>query len=140
MIERLMTNALVSIESRQVFEDNEEAVKIAVEGSFYCRNGKYYILYEEKENSASCIVKVNGNVVSITRKGAYNSQFLCEEGKKFSATYRMPYGNMDMDIETECVKISLGENGGNIALKYFLTVNGERYLNNIDILVIKNKQ
>ena len=51
--------------------------------------------------------------------------------------YHLPYGTVPMDIETQRIVSKLDENGGTIELVYTLTVQGEKYFNDMKITVSK---
>ena len=51
--------------------------------------------------------------------------------------YHLPYGTVPMEIETQRIVSKLDENGGTIELVYTLTVQGEKYFNDMKITVSK---
>lgn len=132
-------NAIITIKSIQDFDGSSDAVEVISEGSFYSKNGKYYIMYKDDATmgNSSSMIKVDGECVSIKRTGEYNSYFELKKGKKYSFVYHMPYGDMAMELEARKVEISLGENGGELSLCYLLDAGGNVQTNNINISVRK---
>ena len=63
------------------------------------------------------------NSVTITRKGAYNSKFTVQEGKRCNSLYTTPFGTMSMGFYGEKVTGNLNENGGTLELKYIVDIN-----------------
>ncbi len=130
-------NAIVKIKSRQDIDGSADEIEIICEGGFYCRNGKYYIMYSDDESmgNSSSLIKVDGGCVGIKRKGEYNSYFELKKDTKYSFVYHMPYGDMAMEVQTKNVEISLGENGGELALCYELDAGGSMQINDVNISV-----
>lgn len=141
MVKKLQNeaNAIITIKSRQEFDTEADSVEIISEGSYYCRNGKYYIMYKDDASmgNSTSMVKVDGECVSIKRMGEYSSYFELKKGKKYSFVYHMPYGDMAMELDARKVEISLGENGGELILCYLLDAGGNVQTNNINISVRK---
>ena len=133
------SNAIITVKSQQELDGDTDEIEIISEGNFYLQNGKYFIMYKEDESMGNSfsLVKVDGKTVTIKRKGTYNSEFVCAENKGYSFNYRMPYGDMAMEINTKKVDISLGENGGSIKLCYTLETCGNVQVNNVSITVRK---
>ncbi len=132
-------NSIITVKSRQELDGDTDEIEVISEGNFYFQNGKYFIMYKEDESMGKSfsLVKVDGKTVTIKRKGAYNSDFVCTENKKYSFVYHMPYGDMAMEIDTKKVDVSLGENGGSVDLCYTLETGGNVQTNNVSITVRK---
>lgn len=135
------SNAIVKIKSSQDIDGSTDEMELICEGSFYCRNGKYFILYNDDETmgNSSTLIKVDGDCVSIKRKGEYSSYFELKKGSVYSFVYHMPYGDMAMEVHTKKAEILLGENGGELALCYGLDAGGSIQTNYVNISV-KRKQ
>lgn len=130
-------NAIITINSFQRIDDEEDSMEIITEGSYYEKNGKFYIMYKDDETmgNSSSFIKVDGDSVSIRRKGEYSSQFTLKEGTSYSFVYHMPYGDMAMQADTKNVEISLGESGGELKMCYELDAGGNKQINTIKISV-----
>lgn len=132
-------NAVITVKSRQELDGESDEMEIISEGNYYIQNGKYYIMYKEdiSMGDVSSQIKVDGKTVIIKRKGTYNSEMIYNEDKNYSFVYRMPYGDMAMEIKTNKVKVLLGENGGKLELDYLLDAGGNMQKNTVSISVRK---
>jgi uncharacterized beta-barrel protein YwiB (DUF1934 family) len=128
-------NAIITIKNRQQIDGQRDDIEVMTEGSFYDKNGTYYILYTEGEEGVSTRIKASRQTVSIRKSGAYSSDFLYETGRTHSFVYRMPYGEIAMELNTQKVYIELSETGGTIVLDYILEMNLQKIENHLTISV-----
>ena len=123
-------NALISIKNNsEAFGD--EAFEFVCVGGYYEKNGTRYIMYEEKEEmgmaDCSVMIKVCGNEVTVSRKGAISSKMVYKTGDVTQFIYHMPYGDMPIILNTKKIKNTLDDNGGRLNLFYTITMNGEEH-------------
>ena len=131
-------NAVFKIKNNQIFDDHNDCVEIKTEGSFYFKNGTYYLMYKEYNDigEVSIMIRVKGDTVIIKRSGACNARMEYREGLQSEVMYSVPFGNIVLDLDTKKVVNELSEeSGGYFGIKYRLTVNGESYVNNLRIEV-----
>ena len=88
------------------------------------------IRYEER-NADGAVVTVtsldmaDGGVV-LTRMGEVTSEMAFAEGKEHTSFYAVPYGTLPVAVKAESVKWKLDEDGGMLALRYAITIGGQR--------------
>ena len=88
------------------------------------------IRYEER-NADGAVVTVtsldmaDGGVV-LTRMGEVTSEMVFAEGKEHTSFYAVPYGTLPVAVKAESVKWKLDEDGGMLALRYAITIGGQR--------------
>ena len=58
-------------------------------------------------------------------------------GEKKRFLYEIPYGKIEMEIETHRIISDMNETGGEIELVYTLTIQGEKYFDDMKITVVK---
>ena len=78
-------DVMVSFKSFNKYEeDNSDKMEFLTRGSFYEKDGKYYLKYEEKNenDSVTTTLKIEDNKITIIRFGASNTQMIVEQGKK----------------------------------------------------------
>lgn len=128
-------NAVFTIRNNQTFNDREECLEVMTEGSFYLKNGTFFLLYKEygELGSVSVLIRAKGGVVSIKRSGACSSRMEYKENTHQEVLYSLPYGDMIIDLDTEIVDNLLNVSGGSVRLKYKLTINHEEYFNDMTI-------
>lgn len=129
----------ITIYNHQNIDGNIDIIEEKNTGSFCIKNNKAYIMYKNdiygSETSSTLIVSDEG--VKIKRRGAINSDMHYKKDAKTLFVYRLPYGAMEMEIETLRIVNSLSESGGELRIVYTLAVQGEKYYNDMKIIVIK---
>lgn len=116
---------------QQNSDGEESTIELTTEGSFYEKNGSYYILYDESEISgmegAKTRIKIEGNKkVSMKRSGTSAVDFIFEQGKKYETNYMTAYGDFTMKVTTNVLDIEISrETGkGKIDIDYDLNILG----------------
>ena len=129
------TNAGIVIENKQISEDGTESFN----EKYYCKytlmGNKAYVLY--KNEGVTTKIKIEDNTVTVTRMGEFSSEMVYKEGEKNSFLYKMPYGSMEMELNTHCVKADFSEETADIYLEYELLFSGTRNKNSMKISIKK---
>lgn len=120
----------VLIEIKGVYrqDDDEDKIELLTVGSYYKRNGHYYIAYDESEatgfEGTHTILKVeDGNRVTLKRTGAAKSQLIIERGVRHQCHYDMGIGSMMIGISGDRVIADLSDSGGTLEFDYSLDIN-----------------
>ena len=104
--------------------DNIEVISI---GSYYKRNGKHYIKYEELcENSStvnSNLIKISPKQIEFITKGQSVTHMVFRLGEKNTTYYSTPFGGMNMSIDTYDLNVSEDEDFMSVDIRYGLEVN-----------------
>lgn len=120
---------IISIKGLQTYEDDEDNTDISLltEGVLEFLDGVYFIDYEESEltglEGTSTCIEIGPNYVSLQRSGTVNTNMLFMKDRKTSSYYNTPYGDMQIDIFTDNLKIDLTPKGGKINVDYFIDIN-----------------
>ena len=114
----------------QEYAGEDDGIEVVTPASYYLRNGKHYIIYDEVvEGMARAIrnkIKITGtDVVEIMRSGLSSSHMVFEKNKKNLTYYRTPFGQMLVGVNTRNMEINVGENKINVLVDYELDVNHE---------------
>ncbi len=130
---------LVTVRNRQTIDNETNTIDEMAYGNYYEKNGKQYIIYktENNEDKTSCMIKKDKDSITIKRSGSITSAMIYKIGLKQSFMYHLPYGDIEMEIETEKIASNLSADGGTIQLVYTLTVQDEEYYNDMNITVVK---
>ena len=64
--------------------------------------------------------------IILTRTGEVTSEMAFAEGKEHTSFYAVPYGTLPVAVKAELVKWNLDEDGGMLALRYAITIGGQR--------------
>lgn len=78
----------------------------------------------------------DGRELVIRRQGEINSNMHFIVGEETQSEYIMPYGRLSINIGTELLEASFDENGGQLRLKYILTISGDEYYNDMKIKIL----
>ena len=114
----------------QEYAGEDDGIEVVTPASYYLRNGKHYIIYDEVvEGMAGAIrnkIKITGtDVVEIMRSGLSSSHMVFEKNKKNLTYYRTPFGQMLVGVNTRNMEINVGENKINVLVDHELDVNHE---------------
>lgn len=119
---------IVGTQYGEVNPDNEK-IKDVYDGIYYETDGKKYILYDELLEGATkpnkCFIKIGINEVTVSKKGAVNSEMIFKVGKKKLSNYETPYGGITMGIRTKNLTIDEKKNKIKIMIDYGLDMNYE---------------
>ena len=92
-------DVLVTISGLQFSPENEnESVELITSGNYYKKNGKHYIIYDEVTEGFSettrNIIKLNDDLLDITKRGVSNVHMMFEKNRKNVTYYYTPYGSL----------------------------------------------
>ena len=111
--------------------DEQEPIEVIVPASYYYKNGKHYVMYEEPvEGTLQDVIKnrikITGeDLLEISKTGATNAHMIFEKNKKNLTYYQTPYGQMLVGIHTKNMEICVAEERIEVAVDYELDVNYE---------------
>ena len=113
-------------------EDEDEEIEVVTPASYYCRNGKHYIIYDEVvEGMAGTIknkIKITGDsVLEIMKSGLSNTHMVFEKNRKNLTYYRTPYGQMLVGVNTRNMEVRVADDEIDVQVKYELDVNHEPF-------------
>ena len=111
-------------------EQGDDAIEVVTPASYYCKNGKHYIIYDEVlEGMAGTIrnkIKITGtDSIEIMKSGASSSHMIFEKNRKNQTYYRTPYGQLLIGVNTKNMEVSVDDDRINVLVDYELDVNHE---------------
>ena len=119
--------AVIKIVSMQRTENGDNSGEMTVAGSISYENDKVVIEYvennEETGPEETTISVLEGNIISIVRKGQFSSEMMVEKNTRHHTFYRTPYGELTMGIYGNQVEWSKDDKGGVLKMKYSLDFN-----------------
>ena len=131
----------IVVRNTQTIDGEQNIIEETALGSYNEKNGKQYIIYRTKETEESESVAVmlilDGDSLTIRRRSSANSSMIYRAGHKYAFPYETPYGIIEMEVETDKLISYLSYDGGIMELQYTLTIQGEKYLNDMKITVEK---
>lgn len=110
--------------------EENEAIEVVNPASYYFKNGKHYVLYEEVVEGVSGTIKnkikLSGHdSLEITKTGISNTHMIFEKNKKNQTYYTTPYGQMLVGVTTRKMDVHEEEDKIEIFVEYELDVNHE---------------
>ena len=92
----------------------------------------YVIRYQESQQDEETGETVHSDIeldlqknqVIMTRFGDFASTMVFSRDQRFEGSYRTPYGNMNLAVDTRHIHCALGEAEGSVSLKYQLHLQG----------------
>ena len=106
-------------------EENEEnePIEVITPASYYWKNGKHYILYDEVMEGIPGVVK---NKIKITGEDSMEIMKSGFEKNQMNVTYYdTPYGQLHVGIHTRKLDVNVDDERIDIAVEYGLDVNHE---------------
>ena len=109
------------------FDIEEKPIELVTVGTYYRKNGKHYVLYEEQTEDngqvTKNIVKFYDGHFEMTKKGGNNSFLLFDREKKTSTIYQTVAGPIQIDAVTRDLSIEETEDELLVNVKYALDIN-----------------
>lgn len=111
-------------------EEEQDIIEMFSPGTYYFKDGKHYIFYEEMEEGVPGIIKTQIRVdgkdhVEVIKKGAMAMHMVYEGGKKDRGYYVTPFGRMNLGIYTREILVEEDEEQLDISIDYTMDVEYE---------------
>lgn len=120
-------NVLITIKGIQNDVLESEKIEMMTTGTFYEKNGKYYINYIDtaldSEIETKTSVKISEKKVSITRFGGASTHMIFEEGISHFTPYETPFGIFEIRTHTNSIYFENQETSLKLEVEYFLEIN-----------------
>ena len=119
---------LISIVGEQILDGESDKVEVLTTGNYLMKKDHCYIGYKEYEENnpndySDNLIKVENEIVTISRKGSTRSQLMLEKGKRHQCVYQTPMGDLMIGVYTKSMKSTLTEKGGTLEVSYTLDFN-----------------
>lgn len=122
-------DVLVSVKGTQFIDGEKDTVEVITSGTWYEKNGKQYLLYEETyegmQVTTKNTVKITPKIVEVTKKGAISSKMVYELGKQHMSDYMTPMGLIVLGITTKDLFVEADSNKLHLELRYAMEMNGQ---------------
>ncbi len=123
-------DVLVSIAGAHRGDGDDQQVELIVPGQHFEKNGQHYILFEEIQEDGDerirSVIKARQGFLSVTRRGAIESQMVFEKGRNDLSSYATPMGEMMLNVTTHDVRMLDCEELLRIEVEYSLDINYEQ--------------
>ncbi len=121
-------DVMLSIVGEQYFEGvDPDETRLMTPGTMTIHGDKVTLRYEESEltgmEGTTTEFVVDGDIITLTRSGAINSQMVFQEGVQHTSLYETPFGELSVDIQTSYLSYDLNEHGGSMDIRYSIAVD-----------------
>lgn len=127
-------DVLVSISGLQMaandVENQDEPIEVLTPGSYFFKDGKHYIFFEEVTEGIPGVTKSQIRIqgkesLEVIKKGVSNMHMIFDKKAKTHCRYKTPFGQLNLGIVTTSVWVEEKEENINIKVEYFLDVDYE---------------
>lgn len=136
---------MISIIGEQILDGESDKIEVLTSGNYIMKNGNSYIGYKEydEENPNDYfnnLIKVEDNMVTITRKGPMRSQLMLQKGRRHQCYYQTPAGELIIGVYTKTMNSTLTKDGGRLEVSYTLDFNTDLVSENSFIITVEQKK
>ena len=121
---------LVSITGSHLMEGETEDISVITAGSYYFKNGKHYIVYDEHLDdgggSIRNTIKVGPDTVEMIKGGDARTHMVFERHKTNLTCYATPYGQMMIGVTTNRIEMVELPDELRVHIDYSMEVNYEK--------------
>ena len=121
----------ITIKSTQCLEGEEQpGAELITRGEYHYEGDKVFFLYEEGEASGmgGTITRfdITPEEITLERRGEIRTKMIYRLGERTCFRYEMPYGLLNMDLDTHEIDADLNEHGGTLRIIYDLAMDERR--------------
>ncbi|MDR3584670.1 MAG: DUF1934 domain-containing protein [Desulfosporosinus sp.] len=134
----------IHVNGKQIYsEGHEDQQELITLGTFYERNGVFYLFYKESDDEntglgdVTTFLIIKEGSVAINRKGAVDLSQEFKKGVLNRSIYATCYGKIWISVMPRRVEYDLTVHGGRINLEYDLFVDDKLVSYNLLLLNIK---
>lgn len=122
-------DVLVNVTGSHRLDGETDDISVITAGTYYLKNGKHYIVYEEHidgcPEAIRSTIKVGPDSVEMLKGGEARTHMVFERMKTNVTCYATPYGQMMMGVTTDDLEILEEEDQLKVSIDYSLEVNYE---------------
>lgn len=122
-------DVFVSVSGLQFGEAEPDRVETIYKGTYYQKDGKHYVLYDEImegfDKPVKSMMKFAEGSLTVNKKGAINVNMIFEEHKNHVCCYGTPYGELMIGIHTTSLKMKEQKNSITIDAVYTLEAGNQ---------------
>lgn len=111
-------------------DEENEAIEVVTPASYYCKNGKHYVIYDEVMEGVHGTIKnkikiTGSDSLEIMKTGISNAHMIFEKNKKNLTYYQTPYGQMLIGVNTRDMEVNVTDSNIDVCVDYELDINHE---------------
>lgn len=141
MFRILKKDVIIEIADQHETEGDIQSMSMTTVGSLCGTPEDYLLTYTDHDGELEgCVTTLhveNGNRVTMTRTGNYQSELIMELGRRHNCHYTTPYGELMIGVFTQKVKSLMDEHGGRLEFRYTLDFNAGLAARNELVITVK---
>lgn len=122
-------DVLITISGTQFTDGENGDVELITAGSYYLKNGKHYITYDEVMEGFDGVIrntiKIQPDSMDIIKSGIANVHMSFERNKKRLTCYATPMGDMMVGLNTRNILVDETDDSLKVRVEYSLDINYE---------------
>jgi len=112
----------------QYKEIENAPIEIITPASYYFKNGKHFVIYDEVTEGVAGTtknkIKITGeHLIEMAKSGVSNVNISFEKGKKDVTYYSTPLGQLLLGVHTRDMQVDVAEENINVKMSYLLEMN-----------------
>lgn len=126
---------VIKIVDRHEMDGDSDGLETTLMGKFEGEGDNYTLSYTENGELEGCKVTLrveNGDTVTMTRSGMFETELIIQRGVRHNCSYSTPAGNLMLGVFAGRVESDMGKNGGRLEFDYTLDLGAgvvsENYL------------
>lgn len=131
---------LISVKGTQFSQgtDDVEPLEVITGGTYYKKNGKHYVLYEEImegiEEPIKNTLKFDETLLILSRSGAINAALIFEKDHRCVGNYNTPFGSLSIGTTSNSFEVTEEDDEIKVKIDYSMDINSE-YLSDCSIII-----
>ncbi len=138
-----LQSSLVYADAEEMYDPETAEISFTAPASYYYRNGKHYILYEEIDEDTGEItksrIKISPDSIEIEKKGTVSSHMIFQEERTHVSEYETPFGRFALGVESHGLKVLENDNRLDASIDYILHINEAPMIENHLKLTVEGK-
>ncbi len=120
-------DVLITVSGLQSMGGESDNIQIITPGSYYHKNGKHYIIYDEViegfDGMVKNTIKVGEDTMDVIKHGISSVHMVFEKDKKRITSYTTPMGEMMIGLNTTDIRVDQQEHALKVQVNYSLDIN-----------------
>ncbi len=137
-------DVIVSVRGAHVGDADSTNLEVITVGSYYLKNGKHYIIYDEaiegESESIHTTIRVGEDSVDMIKSGDIRAHMVFKENYSDQSSYVSPFGQIMIGVTTDQIRINEEQDHLKIRIDYTLKLNQEKISNSHIEIDVKSKK
>ncbi len=131
---------VIKIVDRHEMDGDSDGLETTVLGKLSGNRDNYVLSYTENGELEGCQVTLkveNGDCITMTRSGMFETELIIQHGKRHNCSYSTPAGNLMLGVFAQRVESTIDENGGKLEFDYTLDLGAGVVSENYLVITVK---